>query len=138
MTDEEFIDACFRRFLRRPAEADGMEYYLARLRAGSDRLDVIQGIVVSDEFLELLMRQAFGRHVGIPILAFAPPGHYYSPIPSRHDVARYAAERFARGPESLAGLDLNVPGQLAMVRALGPLTRDLTFSDEDSGETRYY
>jgi predicted O-methyltransferase YrrM len=138
MTDEEFIDACFRRFLRRPAEADGMEYYLARLRAGSDRLDVIQGIVVSDEFLELLMRQAFGRHVGIPILAFAPPGHYYSPIPSRHDVARYAAERFARGPESLAGLDLNVPGQLAMVRALGPLTRDLTFSDEDGGETRYY
>lgn len=138
MTDEEFIDACFRRFLRRPAEAEGLEYYLPRLQAGADRLDVIQGIVVSDEFLDLLMRQAFGKHVGTPILAFAPPGHYYSPIPSRHDVARYAAEKFAQGPESLVGLDLNVAGQLAMIRALGPLTRDLTFSDERAGETRYY
>lgn len=138
MTDEEFIDACFRRFLRRPAEAEGLEYYLPRLQAGGDRLDVIQGIVVSDEFLALLMRQAFGKHVGTPILAFAPPGHYYSPIPSRHDVARYAAEKFAQGPESLVGLDLNVTGQLAMIRALGPLTRDLTFSEEHAGETRYY
>jgi predicted O-methyltransferase YrrM len=138
MTDEEFIDACFRRFLRRPAEAEGLAYYLPRLRAGADRLDVIQGIVVSDEFLDLLMRQAFGKHVGTPVLAFAPPGHYYSPIPSRHDVTRYAAGKFAQGPESLAGLDLNVTGQLAMIRALGPLTRDLTFSDEHTAETRYY
>ena len=64
MTDAEFIDACFRRFLRRPAEPEGLAYYLERLRSGADRLDVVQGIVVSDEFHELLMRQAFGRHVG--------------------------------------------------------------------------
>jgi predicted O-methyltransferase YrrM len=138
MTDEEFIDACFHRFLRRPAEAEAFEYYLPLLRAGADRLDVIQGIVVSDEFLDLLMRQAFGKHVGTPVLAFAPPGHYYSPIPSRHDVARYAAARFAQGPECLAGIDLNVTGQLAMIRALGPLTDDLRFADERGGDTRYY
>jgi predicted O-methyltransferase YrrM len=138
MTDEEFIEACFQRFLRRPAEAEGLDYYLPRLRAGADRLDVIQGIVVSDEFLDLLMRQAFGKHVGTPVLAFAPPGHYYSPIPSRHDVARYAAAKFAQGPDCLAGVDLNVAGQLATVRALGSLTADLTFSDDRNGETRYY
>ena len=138
MTDAEFIDACFRRFLKRPAEADGLEYYLTRLRAGADRLDVVQGIVVSDEFLHLLMKQAFGAHIGTPMLAYVPPGHFYSPIPSPRDVARHAAERFARGPESLAGIDLNVEGQLAMVRTLGPLTRDLTFADEADGETRYY
>jgi len=138
MTDAEFIDACFRRFLRRPAEAEGLEYYLPRLREGADRLDVVQGIVVSDEFLDLLLRQAFGGHVGTPVLAFAPPGHYYSPIPSRSDVAQYAVKKFAQGPESLVGLDLNVEGQLAMVRTLGPLTRDVTFADERTGETRYY
>lgn len=138
MTDEEFIDACFRRFLRRPPEPEAREYYLPLLRSGADRLDVIQGIVVSDEFLDLLLRQAFGRHVGTPTLAFAPPGHYYSPIPSRQDVARYAAGKFAQGPESLAGIDLNVTGQLAMVRALGPLTADMTFSDEPGGATRYH
>jgi hypothetical protein len=138
MTDEEFIDACFRRFLRRPAEADGLAYYLDRLREGADRLDVVQGIVVSDEFHELLMRQAFGRHVGNPLLAFAPPGHYYSPIPSPFDVARFAAARFAAGPETLAGIDLNRDRQLEMVRTLGPLTRDLVFGEDAGASTRFY
>ncbi len=138
VTDEEFVDACFRRFLRRPAEAGALEYYLTRLRAGADRLEVIQGIVVSDEFLDLLIRQAFGTHVGTPVLASTPPGHYYSTIPSSQDIARYAQPKFAQGPESLAGLDLNVTGQLAIVRALGPLTRDLTFSEGQTGETRYH
>jgi predicted O-methyltransferase YrrM len=138
LTDEEFIEACFRRFLLRPAEAEGLDYYLPRLREGVDRLDVVQGIVVSDEFLQLLLRQAFGTHVGTPVLAFAPPGHYYSPIPSRNDVAQHAAKKFAQGPESLVGIDLNIEGQLAMVRTLGPLTRDLSFADERNGGTRYY
>ncbi len=137
MTDEEFIDACFQRFLLRPPEAEAFAYYLPLLRGGADRLDVIRGIVVSDEFLALLLRQAFGPHVGTPVLAFAPPGHYYSPIPSRHEVARHAAAKFAQGPESLAGLDLNVDGQLAMVKALGPLTADLAFADNAGEQTRY-
>ena len=81
MTDEEFVRSCFERFLRRPAEKEGLDYYLQRLAEGADRLDVVQGIVVGEEFLALLMRQAFGTHVGSPVLAFAPPGHYYSPIP---------------------------------------------------------
>lgn len=138
LTDEEFIEACFRRFLLRPAEAEAFDYYLPRLREGADRLDVVQGIVVSDEFLQLMLRQAFGRHVGTPVLAFAPPGHYYSPIPSRDDVAQYAAAKFAQDPDSLAGIDWNIEGQLEMVRTLGPLTRDLSFADERNGGTRYY
>lgn len=138
MSHEEFIDACFRRFLRRPAEKEAFDYYLPLLRAGADRLDIVQGIVVSDEFLALLLKQAFGKHVGTPVLAFAPPGHFYSPIPSRDDVARYAVEKFTRGPESLAGIDLNADGQLAMVQALGPLTEDFAFPDEPQEGTRYY
>jgi predicted O-methyltransferase YrrM len=138
MTDEAFIRACFERFLRRPAEHEGLAYYLDCLRDGADRLDVVQGIVVGDEFLELLMRQAFGRHMGNPALAFAPPGHYYSPIPSRQDVERHATAQFAQGPETLAGVDLNVAGQLAMLETLGPLTRDLSFTDDPGGETRYW
>ena len=138
MTDEEFINACFQRFLRRPAEQEAFDYYLPLLRGGADRLDVLQGIIVSDEFLALLLKQAFGKHVGTPVLAFAPPGHFYSPIPSRDEVARHAAEKFARGPESLAGIDLNTAGQLAMVRALGPLTNDLAFPEEPQSGTRYY
>ncbi|HEY8548788.1 MAG TPA: class I SAM-dependent methyltransferase [Vicinamibacterales bacterium] len=138
MTDEEFVRACFERFLRRPAEPEGLAYYVQKLREGADRLDVVQGIVVGDEFLGLLLRQAFGPHVGTPSLSFAPPGHYYSPIPSRDDVARFAAERFAQTPEALVGIDLNVEGQLELLRTLGPLTHDLPFTDDPGGATRYW
>lgn len=138
MTDEEFVRACFERFLRRPAEKEGLDYYLQRLREGADRLDVVQGIVVGEEFLNLLMRQAFGTHVGSPVLAFAPPGHYYSPIPSTKDVARYAVEKWFQEPEAIAGVDFNAAGQLRMLETLGPLTRDLAFADDAGGATRYW
>jgi predicted O-methyltransferase YrrM len=138
VTDEEFVQACFQRFLRRPAEQEGLDFYLQRLREGADRLDVVQGIVVGEEFLGLLMRQAFGTHVGSPVLAFAPPGHYYSPIPSRADVERWALLKWHQPPEAIVGVDLNVAGQLAMLERLGPLTRDLHFADDPGGDTRYW
>jgi Methyltransferase domain len=73
-----------------------------------------------------------------PFLGFAPPGHFYSPLPSEADVERYATEMFGRGPEHLAGLDLDVDGQLATLETLGPLTRDLHFDADPGGSTRYY
>jgi predicted O-methyltransferase YrrM len=138
VTDEDFVRSCFERFLRRPAEQEGLDYYVQRLRDGADRLDVVQGIVVGEEFLGLLMRQAFGSHIGSPVLAFAPPGHYYSPIPSRADVERWAEAKWQQTPEALVGVDLNVDGQLAMLAALGPLTEALTFADDAGGATRYW
>jgi predicted O-methyltransferase YrrM len=138
VTDEEFVRSCFERFLRRPAEPEGLDYYVQRLKDGADRLDVVQGIVVGDEFLGLLMRQAFGTHIGSSVLAFAPPGHYYSPIPSRADVDRWAEAKWRQTPEGLAGIDLNVEGQLAMLAALGPLTEALAFADDPGGATRYW
>jgi predicted O-methyltransferase YrrM len=138
MTDEEFVRSCFERFLRRPAEKEGLDYYLQRLREGADRLDVVQGIVVGEEFLALLMRQAFGTHVGSPVLAFAPPGHYYSPIPSKKDVERFALEKWHQTPDAIAGVDFNVAGQLRMLETLGPLTRELAFADDAGGATRYW
>jgi predicted O-methyltransferase YrrM len=138
MTDEEFVRSCFDRFLRRPAEKEGLDYYLQRLADGADRLDVVQGIVVGEEFLALLMRQAFGTHVGSPVLAFAPPGHYYSPIPSKADVERWAETKWQTQPDDLTGVDLNEVRQLRMLETLGPLTRALTFADDVGGETRYW
>jgi predicted O-methyltransferase YrrM len=138
MTDEAFVRSCFERFLRRPAEKEGLDYYLQRLAEGADRLDVVQGIVVGEEFLALLMRQAFGTHVGSPVLAFAPPGHYYSPIPSKADVERWAAPKWQTQPDDLTGVDLNEVRQLRMLETLGPLTRALTFADDAGGDSRYW
>lgn len=138
MTDEAFVRSCFERFLLRAAEKEGLDYYLQRLADGADRLDVVQGIVVGDEFLALLTRQAFGTHVGNSVLAFAPPGHYYSTIPSKADVSRWAAAKWLQPPEAMAGVDFNVDGQLAMLAALGPLTETVTFADDAGGATRFW
>lgn len=138
MTDEAFVRSCFERFLLRAAEKEGLDYYLQRLADGADRLDVVQGIVVGDEFLALLTRQAFGTHVGNSVLAFAPPGHYYSTIPSKADVSRWAVAKWLQPPEAMAGVDFNVDGQLAMLAALGPLTETVTFADDAGGATRFW
>ncbi|MEY2404000.1 MAG: hypothetical protein QOD38_1551, partial [Acidimicrobiaceae bacterium] len=40
-----------------------------------------------------------------PYLRFAPPGHFYSPIPLLSDVDRRAKQIFAREMRSLPGID---------------------------------
>ena len=71
------------------------------------------------------------------MLAFAPPGHYYSPIPSKADVERWATAKWLQPPEAIAGVDLNVDGQLKMLATLGPLSDALVFADDPGGPTRY-
>jgi predicted O-methyltransferase YrrM len=135
---EAFVEECYQRFLRRPADQVGLAYYAGRLRDGASRMDVVQTFVTGREFFALLCKGDFGNGLVTPFLAFAPPGHYYSPLPSPEDVVRYAPAAFSRGPESLVGLDLDVEGQLAMVETLGPYTRDLHFDADRGGATRYY
>jgi predicted O-methyltransferase YrrM len=137
-TDEQFVEECYQRFLHRPADEVGLAFYAGRLRDGASRMDVVQTFVTGREFFHLLCKGAFGNDLVTPFFAFAPPGHFYSPLPSPEDVARYAPGAWARGPESLHGVDLDVPGQLAMVAALGPFTRDLAFDADPGGATRYY
>jgi predicted O-methyltransferase YrrM len=137
-SDEAFVEECYQRFLRRPADEVGMAFYAGRLREGASRMDVVQTFVTGREFFSLLCKGDFGGDLVTPFLAFAPPGHYYSPLPSPEDVTRYASAAFARGPETLHGVDLDVAGQRAMVETLGPLTRDLHFDADRGGATRYY
>jgi predicted O-methyltransferase YrrM len=137
-SDEQFVEECYQRFLRRPADREGLAFYAGRLREGASRMDVVQTFVTGREFFGLLCKGEFGEGLVTPFLAFAPPGHYYSPLPSPEDVVRYAPGAWARGPEALHGIDLDIPGQLAMVETLGPLTRDLHFDADRGGATRYY
>lgn len=136
--EEQFVEECFQRFLQRPADPDGLAFYAGRLREGASRMDVVQTFVTGREFFTKLCRGDFGEGLVTPFLAFAPPGHYYSPLPSPDDVTRYATAAFAREPDTLQGLDFDVAGQYRTVEALGPLTRDLHFDADAGGATRYY
>jgi len=71
-------------------------------------------------------------------LTFAPPGHYYSPLPDYAQVqARY--HQFVPTPtDGLPGIDLNEPGQLALLDQLAAFAPDLPYTDNPGGPTRYY
>jgi hypothetical protein len=64
---------------------------------------------------------------------FVPPGHFYSPIPSQSDVEAFAR----RTAQPLAGVDLDEPGQLAVLDALAAFYPSMPFTSEGSSDLRY-
>jgi hypothetical protein len=65
-----------------------------------------------------------------------PPGNYSSPIPALNEVRAREHEIFAC-PETLPGIDLRVPEQLALANELAPFAEDQPFGDEARDGLRY-
>ncbi len=138
MTDDAFVESLYERLLLRNADEGGKRHYLGVLASGRSRLDVIQSLVTSAEFFDLLCQQRFGPQTGSPFLRAVPPGHFYSPIP-----AVDAVEVLSRQPESFdttlcPGLDLRVEQQLALLAELAPFARDARIPDQPTQGRRYY
>lgn len=68
---------------------------------------------------------------------FAPPGHFASPIPSLADIRAQATRLFGPPPRTIAGIDLDEAGQLALLAQLEPYYRDLPFGPERRPGLRY-
>ena len=68
---------------------------------------------------------------------FAPPGHFYSPIPDleviRHDEQRV----FGTVPRSVPGIDLREDEQLALLKQFVPFYKELPFADEAKAGLRF-
>ncbi len=69
---------------------------------------------------------------------FVGPGHFYSPIPSDADIARYAAPLAAARPRTLPGIDLNEAGQLALLEEIAGYYPELPFPALPTPGHRYY
>jgi hypothetical protein len=68
---------------------------------------------------------------------FAPPGHFYSPIPSAEEVGRNAQRLFAARPLELPGIALNESGQLALLEKLKSYYQELPFPETKTPGHRY-
>jgi len=66
-----------------------------------------------------------------------PPGHFYSPIPSLEEVRARDAEIFGAAPDEIAGIDLNLQGQLELLEALMPYYAELPFTADEQEGLRY-
>lgn len=53
-TDKEYVDLLYKTFMDRNAEAGGAEYWIAKIKEGMTRDEVLEGFVASDEFTGLV------------------------------------------------------------------------------------
>jgi hypothetical protein len=60
-------------------------------------------------------------------LEFAPPGHFYSPIPDPCEIDLRRTELFYNSPKSLPGIDLRVENQLALLERIAHLSEEFPY-----------
>ncbi len=124
-SDEEFVAICCRRLLGRAPAAAERELLLERLRAGESRILFIEDVVNSPEF-EARFRGS----------EFAPPGHFYSPIPSESDIGSHVD--FDWVPREVAGVHLQEEMQMRTLERLRVFYPTLPFSERSrSAGLRY-
>ncbi|MGB9774837.1 MAG: class I SAM-dependent methyltransferase [Methanomassiliicoccales archaeon] len=131
MTDEEFVEYCYQRLLGRPGDPNGRGHWLKMLRGQElSRLDLLEIFIESDE--------ARNRWES-PFLRFAPPGHFLSPLPAIEDVENYEQiVSAARSRPDIAGIDLRVMEQIALLKEFAAYYKEQPFTEQPSKTCRYY
>lgn len=73
-------------------------------------------------------------------IRFAPPGHYYSPLPDLASVRRHAARVFGAEASAgdLPGIDLREEEQLHLLEVLGGVTDRMPFPDVPTDGFRFH
>ena len=67
-----------------------------------------------------------------------PPGHFYSPVPSLHEVATREDRIFVASPPGLPGIDLNVARQLELLEEFSAFSTTMPFTATPAEGMRYY
>jgi hypothetical protein len=73
----------------------------------------------------------------LPFAQFAPPGHFYSPIPDLAEVRARAATIFERSARELPGIELEGGAQLALLAALGEHAAEFPYGAAAVSGLRY-
>jgi predicted O-methyltransferase YrrM len=71
-------------------------------------------------------------------LRFAPPGHFYSPIPDIREIRLNSAAIFDRSVREIPGVELNDETQLSIARKFSDLYSDMPFTERKADGRRYY
>jgi predicted O-methyltransferase YrrM len=73
-----------------------------------------------------------------PFLVFAPPGHFYSPLPDIDLIDRDKETLFDRRVECIPGIDNEVEDQLALLARFAAYYDEMPFKEGPSDGLRYY
>jgi hypothetical protein len=75
------------------------------------------------------------RRLWLHYARFVPPGHFYSPVLSDHEIERWAR---TRGSTPMLGLSVDVAAQELLLHKLVRFYHDLPFTEERADGLRYY
>ncbi len=73
-----------------------------------------------------------------PFLRFAPPGHFYSPLPDPREIRRDRERLFDRSRREIPGIRLAPERQLALVGELSAYCQDLPYPATRTSDRRYF
>lgn len=85
-------------------------------------------------FSRLLNRMLATR----PHTEFVPPGHFYSALPSLEEIKKQEDRIWGGVPRELPGIDLDIDGQLALLKEFAVYYRDIHFPAAKGNDVRYF
>jgi predicted O-methyltransferase YrrM len=100
----------------------------------------LRGLIAAGEHAQRLERklsEPVAPSPDEPTLAFAPPGHFYSPIPSPKEIERHAARLFDRSLKEIPGVDLALDDQLALVQEFAGYYAEQPFTAQPENGRRF-
>jgi len=96
------------------------------------KMPYIRSLVKERDQLHNLVT-AWKRHLG-----YAPPGHFYSPIPNLDEVKENESSIFGSMPEVIPGIDLAEASQLQLMDEFKTYYPEQPFTDHKTPGLRYY
>jgi predicted O-methyltransferase YrrM len=73
-----------------------------------------------------------------PFLRFAPPGHFYSPLPSLTKVKENEDRIWGKKPTGVPGIGLDLDGQISLAHKFQASFKEIPFGDTKKTGLRYY
>ena len=101
-----------------------------------DRDRLREEVVRLREEVAALQKAASAKSQTTP--QYAPPGHFYSPIPSLEDVRKHEGQLFGNPSRTILGIDLNEKAQLALLERFKPFYDEQPFTENKVSGRRYF
>lgn len=105
----------------------------------SQENELLTALLKSKEIIELLVKERDEAYQEInKNLTKFPVGHYYSPYPDLEDIKAREHELFDDTNDQYDGINLNMEGQLELLKQLSLYHQDIPFPREQTGGMNYY
>lgn len=127
LTDQDFVDFCYREVLGRPADAEGKAIYLENLKHGRQTREAILLIfLTSDEYQSKKSSTEF-----------VPAGHFYSAVPSIQEREKFTSDD-QEIPNTLPGIEINDAVQMELLEQFLQYYHECQFPDNKQEGFRYH